>query len=102
MTLTPFWSYHRTTSLPTIQRPGVPRSLQASWTSDLRSNASSAAGWRAITAATAGMSVRPDTNADNRLALDSLGRVERGDGVVEGRDVADVRPQPTIPDPLDD
>src|SRR5262249_7799954 len=42
------------------------------------------------------------TNADDRLALDPLGRVEGGDGVVEGRDVADVRPQPTIPDPLDD
>src|SRR6516165_10503256 len=42
------------------------------------------------------------TNADDRLALDSLCRVERGDGVVEGRDVADVRPQPTIPDPLHD
>src|SRR5262249_45152700 len=42
------------------------------------------------------------SNADDRLALDSLGRVERGDGVVEGRDVANVRPQPTIPDPLDE
>src|SRR5262249_49186767 len=39
---------------------------------------------------------------DDRLALDWLGRVERGDGVVEGRDMADVRPQPAIPDPLDE
>src|SRR5262249_17564621 len=42
------------------------------------------------------------SNADDRLALDSLGRVERGDGIVEGRDFADVRPQPTITDPLDE
>ena len=42
------------------------------------------------------------TNADDRLPLDPLGRVESGNGVVEGRDGADVRPQPTIPDPLDD
>ncbi|MBQ0906106.1 hypothetical protein KBX63_29710 [Micromonospora sp. U21] len=33
------------------------------------------------------------TNADDRLSLDPLGRVEGGDGVVEGRDVADVCPQ---------
>src|SRR5246127_5593935 len=39
-------------------------------------------------------------NADDRLSLASLGRVEGGDGIVESRDVADVRPQPTIPDPL--
>src|SRR6185312_4027762 len=56
----------------------------------------------AITAATADMSVQPDTNADDRLALDWLGRVEGGDGLVEGRYVADVRPQSTIPDPLDE
>src|SRR6187431_2026045 len=42
------------------------------------------------------------TNADDRLPLDPLGRVESGNGVVEGHDGADVRPQPTIPDPLDD
>src|SRR5438876_6298500 len=41
-------------------------------------------------------------NADDRLSLASLGRVEGGDGIVESRDVADVRPQPTIPHPLDD
>ncbi|WP_281180997.1 hypothetical protein [Micromonospora rhizosphaerae] len=33
------------------------------------------------------------------LAL-SVG-LKAGDDIVEGRDVADVRPQPTIPDPLD-
>ena len=32
----------------------------------------------------------------------SLGRVEGGDGIVEGRDVADVRPQSSVPHPLDD
>src|SRR6266480_8081655 len=41
------------------------------------------------------------TNADDRLSLDPLGRVEGGDGIVEGSYVADVCPQPTIPDPLD-
>src|SRR2546429_4789913 len=41
-------------------------------------------------------------NADDRLSLASLGRVEGGDGVVESRDLADVRPQSPIPHPLDD
>ena len=41
-------------------------------------------------------------NADDRLSLDPLGRVEGGDGIVEGSHVADVCPQPTIPGPLDD
>src|SRR5262244_1807487 len=41
-------------------------------------------------------------NADDRLSLDPLGPVEGGDSIVEGRDVADVCPQPTIPDPLDE
>src|SRR5256884_4299704 len=41
-------------------------------------------------------------NADDRLSLASLGRVEGGDGVVESRDLADARPQSTIPHPLDD
>ena len=42
------------------------------------------------------------TNADDRLPLDPLGRVEGGDGIVEGRYLADVRPQPSVPHPLDD
>jgi hypothetical protein len=42
------------------------------------------------------------TNADDRLPLASLGRVEGGDGFIEGRDVADVRPQSSVPHPLDD
>src|SRR6516162_4357840 len=42
------------------------------------------------------------TNADDRLSLASLGRVQGGDSVVEGRDVADVRPQSSVPHPLDD
>src|SRR5262249_13873738 len=41
-------------------------------------------------------------NADDRLSLDPFGRVEGGDGIVEGSHVADVCPQPTIPGPLDD
>src|SRR3954465_3545436 len=42
------------------------------------------------------------TNADDRLPADPLGRVEGGDGLVEGRDVADVRPQSSVPHPLDE
>src|SRR5262249_48328107 len=45
---------------------------------------------------------RSRTNADDRLPRASLGRVEGGDGIVEGRDVADVRPQASVPHPLDD
>src|SRR5436309_14070795 len=45
---------------------------------------------------------RSRTNADDRLPVDPLGRIEGGDGVVEGRDVADVRPQPSVTHPLDD
>src|SRR5262245_59998547 len=41
-------------------------------------------------------------NADDRLALDPLGRVEGGNRIVEGSHVADVCPQPTISGPLDD
>src|SRR5215469_5223323 len=39
---------------------------------------------------------------DDRLALDPLSRVEGGNGVVEGRDVANVRPQSSVPYPLDE
>src|SRR6185437_10267327 len=42
------------------------------------------------------------TDANDRLPLASLGRVEGGDGIVEGRDVADVRPQSSVPHALDD
>ena len=42
------------------------------------------------------------TNADDRLPLDPLGRVKGGDSIVEGRDGADVRPQSSVPHPLDD
>src|SRR5207245_1388665 len=41
-------------------------------------------------------------NADDRLSLDPLGPVEGGNRIVEGSHVADVRPQPTNPDPLDE
>lgn len=41
-------------------------------------------------------------NADDRLPLDPLGRIEGSNGIVEGSDVADVRPQTSLPDPLDD
>jgi len=45
---------------------------------------------------------RSRTNADDRLPADPLGRIESGDGVIERRDVADVRPQSSVPHPLDD
>src|SRR5262245_40737840 len=48
------------------------------------------------------MSGPPHASAADRLPLASLGPVEGGDGIVEGRDVADVRPQPSVPDPLDE
>src|SRR5215471_12044972 len=41
-------------------------------------------------------------NADNRLPRAALGRVEGGDGIGEGRDAADVRPQSSVTHPLDD
>src|SRR6267154_2450201 len=41
-------------------------------------------------------------NADDRLSLDPLRRVEGGNRIVEGSHVADVCPQPTNPDPLDE
>src|SRR5256885_14059591 len=42
------------------------------------------------------------TNADDRLPRAPLGRVEGGDGIIEGRDGPDVRPQSSVPHPLDD
>src|ERR1700746_1114411 len=42
------------------------------------------------------------TNADDRLPADPLGRIESRDGIVEGCDIADVRPQPSVPHPPDD
>jgi hypothetical protein len=38
----------------------------------------------------------------DRLPLDPLGRIEGGDGIVECRDVADVRLQPPVTQPPDD
>src|SRR5436190_6741825 len=45
---------------------------------------------------------RSRTNANDRLPRASLGRVEGGDSFGESRDVADVRPQSSVPHPLDD
>src|SRR5262249_39574678 len=45
---------------------------------------------------------RSRANAHDRLPADPLGRIESGDGVVECRDVADVRPQSAVTHPLDD
>jgi hypothetical protein len=41
-------------------------------------------------------------NADDRLSVDPLGPIEGSDGIVEGSHVADVCPQSTVPDSLDD
>src|SRR3954454_17433898 len=41
-------------------------------------------------------------NADDRLSLDPLLPLEGGNRIVEGSHVADVCPQPTNPDPLDE
>src|SRR4051794_39592430 len=41
-------------------------------------------------------------NADDRLSLDPLGRIEGGNRIVEDSHVADACPQPTNPDPLDE
>ena len=41
-------------------------------------------------------------NADHRLAGMTLGRVEGGNGFVEGRNLADIGPQSSVPHPLDD
>src|SRR5262245_52869191 len=45
---------------------------------------------------------RSRTNADDRLPADPLGQVEGGNGIVESRDVADVRPQSSVTHALDD
>src|SRR6201997_819195 len=42
------------------------------------------------------------TNADDGLPADPLSRIEGCNGIVERRDVADVRPQSSVPHPLDD
>src|SRR5437763_5491829 len=41
-------------------------------------------------------------NANDRLSLDPLGPVEGGNRIVEGSHIADVCPQPTNADPLDE
>ena len=40
-------------------------------------------------------------NADDRLSCDPVSWVEGREGIVEGRDRADVRPQSSVPHPLD-
>src|SRR5881398_1561061 len=45
---------------------------------------------------------RSRTNPDDGLPADPLGRIEGCNGIFERRDVADVRPQPSVPHPLDD
>src|SRR5215211_4344642 len=59
-------------------------------------------GPRCVVTGAAAISESLWTNADDRLSVASLGRVEGGDSIVEGRDVADVGPQSSVPHPLDD
>src|SRR5258705_3027972 len=73
--------------------PGCPRRADRTQPADLDS--SRPAAW-----INGRVSLR--TNADDCLPPASLGRFKGGDGIVEGRDVADVRPQSSIPQPLDD
>ena len=42
------------------------------------------------------------TNTNDRLSPEPLSGIESGDSIVEGRDGADVRPQPPVSHPLDD
>ena len=49
-----------------------------------------------------GTGPRSRVNADDRLSLGPLSPVEGGNGIVEGSYVADVCPQPTDPNPLDE
>src|SRR5215510_9552338 len=74
---------------PTLPLGGVERTQPADLDSAGRPRASMGA-------------CRSRTNADDRLPADPLGRVEGGDGIVEGRDVADVRPQSSVTHPLGD
>src|SRR5439155_13615074 len=55
-----------------------------------------------IGAASEGALEASRANANDRLPRASLGWVEGRDGIVEGRDVADVRPQSSVPHPLND
>src|SRR5579862_8900949 len=51
------------------------------------------------------LTINPEVSrpsADDRLSPDPLGPIEGGNGIVEGSHVADVRPQPTVPEPLDE
>src|SRR5215471_639739 len=95
--------------------PRSPKSSLATWPRSRSAGSMAGDGRRPETIATiqkatmiheGGRTARPPrvlrTNADDRLPIASLGRVEGGDGFVEGSHVADVCPQPTIPDPLDE
>src|SRR5882757_5127881 len=73
--------------------PGCPRGSDRTQPADLNSAGRPRASIGAC---------RSRTNADDRLPGDPLGRVEGGDGIVEGRDVADVGPQSSVSHPLDD
>src|SRR5439155_25488738 len=55
-----------------------------------------------IGAASEGALEASRANANDRLPRASLGWVEGRDGIVEGRDVADVRPQSSVPQAVND
>ena len=58
--------------------------------------------WKAYGVGRRALPVSSRTNADDRLSLDPLGPVEGGNGIVKGSHVADVCPQPTTPEPVDE
>src|ERR1700747_350830 len=60
------------------------------------------AAWSVTTIAFMGIVSSVICNADDRLSLASLGPAEGGARRVEGRGVADVRPQSAVTHPLDD
>jgi hypothetical protein len=45
---------------------------------------------------------RSSENADDRLSRAPLSRIERRNGVVQARDLADIRPQSSVPNALND
>src|SRR5262249_28504127 len=87
---------------PSPQRPRSPHIMPDHARSGEQKRSISGMGPRGVAAFT-GLSSRPLwTNADDCLSVASLGRVEGRNRIVEGRDVADVRPQPSVTHPPDD
>src|SRR5262249_36306062 len=89
-------AYHHTVKPP---ESGQPRADLINWLRSPRSGRPRCSAKRTRPIA---LSESSRTDMNDRLPRASLGRVEGGEGFLEGRDVADVRPQPSVPHPLDD